>query len=81
MHSVTKVDVLENYLLQITFDNDETRVFDTTPYLDKGVFKRLKDKTVFKRAYVQWDTVCWPGDLDISPETLYIKSKPLDPGI
>ncbi|MFH1076151.1 MAG: DUF2442 domain-containing protein [Pseudomonadota bacterium] len=29
------------------------------------------------QAYVALDTVCWPGDLDIAPETLYDRSVPL----
>ena len=24
-----------------------------------------------KQTFVALDTVCWPGDLDIAPETLY----------
>jgi hypothetical protein len=77
MHKVTKVEVLDNYHLKLTFNEEEERLFDATPYLEKGVFNRLKDKAQFKQAYVQWDTVCWPGELDISPATLYLKSKPI----
>ena len=28
----------------------------------------------FGQAYVAFDTVCWPGNLDIAPETLYDRS-------
>lgn len=28
------------------------------------------------QAFVALDTVCWPGDLDIAPETLYDRSIP-----
>jgi hypothetical protein len=31
---------------------------------------------MFKQAYVAYDTVCWPGNLDIAPETLYDRSRP-----
>ena len=75
MHRVTKIKVIEDFHLQLTFDNEEVRTVDIKPYLDKGVFKRLKDPSLFNQAYVAWDTVCWPGELDISPETLYAKSK------
>lgn len=77
MHKVTKVEVLVNYHLQLTFNDEEVRTIDIKPYLEKGVFKRLKDTSLFNQAYIAWDTVCWPGELDISPETLYIKSKPV----
>ncbi len=77
MHKVTAVEVLDDYELRITFEGEEKRQFDAKPYLNKGVFTRLKDKALFKLAYVQWDTVCWPGELDIAPETLYVKSRPI----
>ena len=77
MHKVKAVEALDHYRLKITFEGDECRVFDASAYLDKGVFTRLKDKTLFNLAYVQWDTVCWPGELDISPDTLYLESKPV----
>ena len=77
MHKVTRVETLENFQLKITFDESEVRIFDAKPYLEKGVFQRLKNQAEFKQAFVQWDTVCWPGELDISPATLYIKSKPI----
>jgi hypothetical protein len=49
-------------------------VFDAKPYLDKGVFQRLQDIKLFRQAYVEGGTVCWPQDLDIAPETLYDRS-------
>ncbi len=78
MHKVIEVETLENFKLLLTFSDQQKRLFDATEYLNKGVFVKLRNKTLFNQAYVQWDTVCWPGDLDISPDTLYIKSKPLD---
>jgi hypothetical protein len=41
------------------------------------VFQRLRDKSLFDQAYVAFDTFCWPGDLDIAPETLYDGSLPM----
>jgi hypothetical protein len=74
MESVLSVTPKDNHLLELKFNTGETRQFDAKPYLDKGVFKKLKDYTLFKQAYVAFDTVCWPGNLDISPNTLYDKS-------
>lgn len=67
MHKVKSMEVLEDYQLKITFDSGELRQFDVKPYLNRGVFTRLQDQSFFKLAYVQWDTVCWPGELDIAP--------------
>ena len=74
MESVLSVVPKDNHLLELTFNTGEVRVFDAAPYLEKGVFKTLKNNALFKQAYVAFDTVCWPGNLDISPDTLYLKS-------
>ena len=74
MESVTHVQVRENFHLELEFSTGERRMFDARPYLEKGVFQRLKDPQQFGQAYVAFDTVCWPGNLDIAPETLYDRS-------
>lgn len=76
MESIICVRAQDNFHLELKFNTGETRLFDARPYLEKGVFQRLKDPTLFKQAYVAFDTVCWPGNLDIAPETLYDRSKP-----
>jgi hypothetical protein len=77
MESVTKVHAREDFKIELVFSTGEIRLFDVSPYLERGVFKRLKDVSLFKQAYVAYDTVCWPGNLDIAPETLYDASVPL----
>jgi hypothetical protein len=77
MESVTKVVPQEGYRLVLTFSTGETRLFDARPYLEKGAFIQLKNEELFRQAYVAYDTVCWPGNLDIAPETLYDRSEPL----
>lgn len=77
MESVVRVKPRENYHLEIEFRTGEVRLFDMRPYLDKGVFCQLKDQSLFNRAFVAFDTVCWPNNLDIAPETLYVASVPI----
>ena len=74
MKAIIAVNTKEGFKLELKFNTGEIKLFDATPYLEKGVFKKLKDETLFKQAYVAFDTVCWPDNLDISPETLYDKS-------
>ncbi|KIH75486.1 Protein of unknown function [Geoalkalibacter ferrihydriticus] len=71
MESVIRVVARDDFHLELWFRSGEHRIFDARPYLDRGVFQRLKNVALFKQAYVAMDTVCWPGDLDIAPETLY----------
>jgi hypothetical protein len=47
------------------------------PYLHYPVFRRLENPAYFLLARVDYETVVWPGDIDIAPETLYDRSTPL----
>ena len=65
------------YRLLLRFANDETRLFDLTPYLDKGVFRQLRDPAEFARAAVVAGAVEWPCEVDLSHDTLYLRSVPV----
>jgi hypothetical protein len=75
---VRAVKPLANYRLLLEFSNAEQRVFDVTPYLSKGVFQRLRDPSIFSRARVVAGSVEWPGEIDLSYDTLYLDSDPTD---
>jgi hypothetical protein len=70
------VPLLSEYKLLLTFENGEVRLFDMNPYLEKGIFRELKDISLFKSAKVSFDTVEWENEADIDPETLYEDSVP-----
>lgn len=76
MAAVMQVKPRNDFFLELEFSTGESRVFDARPYLEKGAFRQLQDIVRFKQAHVAFDTVCWPGELDIAPETLYDKSVP-----
>lgn len=69
---------LENYTLLLTFDNNEKRIFNVTPYLEKGIFAQLRDLKTFKTVRVEFDSVAWANGADIDPEVLYEDSIPLE---
>ena len=72
---VKTVVATEGYKLEITFSNGEVGVYDCAPLLDFGVFGELRDISYFKQARVESDTVAWPHEQDICPDTLYEDSK------
>ena len=73
--SINKVKALDDYILELTFENKEIRLFDVKPYLDTGIFKKLKNKNLFKMVKVSFDSIEWPEGIDLDPEILYEKSK------
>jgi len=77
MESVVRVVPRDDFTLELWFNTGDHRLFDARPYLNKGVFVQLQDIQRFKQAFVALDTVCWPGEIDIAPETLYDRSVPI----
>ena len=71
--SVKKVVPREDYVLDIDFDNGETGAMDMKPFLEFGVFQRLKDLNAFKRVRVAFDTIEWEVGVDLDPEFVYSK--------
>ena len=47
-----------------------------TPFLDKGIFKELKDIPLFNTVKISFDTIEWANQADLCPEFLYDESKP-----
>ena len=74
---VVNVEAKPNYKLLLVFENGEKRVFDMSPYMDKKPFVQLKGSPLFAKAFVDYGTVVWPGNIDIAPETLYDRSRPV----
>jgi hypothetical protein len=76
--SVIGVKALDNYNLELIFENNEIKIFDMNPYLETGLFRKLKDENLFNRVKISFDTIEWPGGIDLDPEILYKKSKILE---
>jgi hypothetical protein len=76
--AIKTVKPLPDYKLLLTFENDETRIFDMSSYLDKGIFKELKDFNMFNTVKVNFDSVEWANEADLDPEFLYEESTKYD---
>ncbi|MEJ5309313.1 MAG: DUF2442 domain-containing protein [Anaerolineae bacterium] len=75
---VKSVKPQANHRLELLFENGERRVFDLKPYLGRGVFARLRNPALFQAARVVAGSVEWPGEIDLSYDTLYLQSQPLE---
>ena len=73
---VVTVEPRPEYQLLIGFSNGERRLFDVRPYLELDVFQSLKDVSFFRSVRIGNGTAEWPGEIDISPDTLYIEGVP-----
>lgn len=78
---VKTVRALDDYQLEVSFENGERRRFDVKPYLDRGVFTRLRDIDLFRAVHVVAGSIEWPGGLDLSYETLYVRGAATTGGV
>ena len=73
-YDLQEIKVLDGYKIFVRFADDKEGVVDLTPIINQGgVFEQLKDRLRFKEATIdpEWKILCWPGDIDVAPETLY----------
>ena len=76
--AVKEVTPTNNYNLILTFENGEKRQFDMNPFLNKGIFKELRDISKFKTVRISFDTIEWDNEADLDPEILYKYSDKID---
>jgi hypothetical protein len=74
---VSEVKPNRDYTLTLTFTNGEMRVFDVKPYLDKGIFRELKELSLFNTVRPFLGSIQWKNGQDFCPDTLYLESKAL----
>ena len=73
---VVSVEAEQKYILKLAFENNEIRLFDVSPFLEKGIFNELKDFSYFKQVKVAFGSIEWPHEQDFSKDTLYLLSTP-----
>lgn len=73
---IIDVKPIGNYLLRLSFSNGEQRIFDAEYLLELKPYAELSN--VFDQVMVAFGTAVWPGGIDISPETLYLRSVPFE---
>ncbi len=65
---------LDDYILKITFDNGEVKLYDVKPLIKGKWFGELEDKQYFKTVHIAGLSVEWENGQDICPDDLYYSS-------
>jgi hypothetical protein len=73
--AVVSVRPNEDFSLTVVFEDGAEGVLDMNPYLDFGVFKKLKNLEQFKRVRIVFDTVEWACGADLDPEFVRAKCR------
>jgi hypothetical protein len=78
MHRIIRVAPKPGFVLQLTFDRGEIRLFDLRPYLRGALFLPLRDEELFRKVQVS-DKIrglSWPNGADLCADMLYMESTP-----
>ena len=76
MEKITKVEALDNYRLEISFDDGVKGVISLSDRLFGPVFEPLKDPSFFAKVQVdEFGAVTWPNGADLAPDALYERLK------
>lgn len=76
---ITKAEYLGDYRLRLLFNNGEIREVNLADKLDGEAFLPLRDKRLFQRFSIPFNTIEWENGADFAPEYLYEHSvRPYD---
>ncbi len=70
MVKVISVEAIDNHKLRVLLSNNKRGIFDVSPYLDKGIFRELRDPQYFWQVRLAYGGVMWPHEQDFSAETI-----------
>ena len=71
-----KITALDDYKLNILFDNQEQKILDVKPFIKGDWYGELNDINYFKKADVDGFTIVWPNGQDLCPDEIYFYSVP-----
>ncbi|MDP1652075.1 MAG: DUF2442 domain-containing protein [Rhodocyclaceae bacterium] len=72
---VVRVRAMPDYAIVAEFATGEVRRLDMRPYLEFPAFSALKENNLFMRARVAHGTVEWNDEIDLSPDTIYMRGQ------
>jgi hypothetical protein len=71
MIKIKNIEVEDNYFLIVEFADGNVKRVSIEPYLNRGIFKQLKNTQYFKMVKNNGYFISWPNDQELSADTLY----------
>jgi hypothetical protein len=69
---VRRVNVVEDQVVQIEFEDGSVRQLDLSPLMHGPIFDEiLENQALFRKITVAGGTLAWPNGADIDPDVLY----------
>ena len=71
LHQVIAAEPMDGFKVFVTFENGVTGVFDCEYLTADPYWKKLKSPAFFRQVRAECGTLCWPGDIDVAPESVW----------
>ena len=75
MLRISEIILLSKFTLKVIFENGEQKICNISQFMEKGVFKELQKKSLFKRFRNTGFSVEYPNKIDLSSDTQYAIGK------
>ena len=75
---LASVKPLSGYRLEVFFNDGTSGFVEMHDFImsdEAGVFEALRDNELFNKVYVDVGVATWPGDIDLSPDTMHDEIK------
>ena len=70
---IEDLEVLDNYILRLTYNTGEIKRFDVSPYISGDWYGKLKNVDYFRTVHIidSGKGIAWEDGQDIAPHELY----------
>lgn len=77
----TNVKAIGAYKINVSFNDGVSGIVDLAYLIQKGIYKELKDPSLFANVYTTGEAIAWSDELEIDALNIYAKivnKNPLD---
>jgi hypothetical protein len=73
---ITEAKYIEDYRVEVSFDNGCKGIVDLSDVLKGTVFEPLRDKKRFSQLKIdpELETIAWPNGADLAPEYVFFRA-------
>ena len=75
----TDVTAVGDNKIRVVFDDNTSGVIDISYLLQKGIFQKLSDPSLFAKVYTTGEAIAWSDELEIDALNIYAKIVNKDP--
>ncbi len=70
----TEIEARDNYSIWLRYSDQSEGIVDLSDLIEKGVFRKLKDRDIFKAVYISDSgSIAWEDEIELCPDSLYMK--------